>query len=469
MERFGAQGVTFIVSIVLARILDPKVYGVVALVTVFTSILQVFIDSGFGSSLIQKKDADDLDFSSVFYFNIVICLFLYLVVFFCAPLIAKFYNMPDLTPIVRVVSLILIISGVKNVQQAYVSRNFLFKKFFFATLGGTIGAAVVGIVMAVLGFGVWALVAQMLFNMTVDTIILWITVKWRPKKQFSLERLKVLFSYGWKLLVAALVDTGYNQIRHLIIGKKYTAEDLAFYNKGDRLPNLLVININSAIDSVIFPSMSAEQDNVDRVRNMTKRAIKVSSFVMWPLMIWLGVCAPTLIGLVLTDKWLPCVPFMRVFCFTYAFWPIHTANLNAIKALGRSDSFLKIEVLKKVIGFAILMSTMWFGVRIIAYGLILETFVSLVANTVPTKKLLQYGVLSQIKDIFPYIALGAFMGGVVFVIQLLPIHRVIVIITQLFLGIFIYLIGSKIFRFDSYEYIMDIIKSYVGKIRNKEE
>ena len=469
MERFGAQGVTFVVSIVLARILDPKVYGIVALVTVFTSILQVFIDSGFGSALIQKKDADDLDFSSVFYFNIVICLFLYLLVFFCAPLIAKFYNMPDLTPIVRVVSLILIISGVKNVQQAYVSRNFLFKKFFFATLGGTIGAAVVGIVMAVLGFGVWALVAQMLFNTTVDTIILWITVKWRPQKQFSLERLKALFSYGWKLLAAALVDTGYNQIRHLIIGKKYTAEDLAFYNKGDRLPNLLVININSAIDSVIFPSMSAEQDDIDRVRNMTKRAIKVSSFVMWPMMVWIGVCAPTLISLVLTDKWLPCVPFMRVFCFTYAFWPIHTANLNAIKALGRSDSFLKIEILKKVIGFAILMGTMWFGVRIIAYGLILETFVSLIANTIPTKRLLQYGVLSQIKDILPYIALSAFMGGAVFVIQLLPIHRVIIVLFQLFLGILIYLIGSKLFRFDSYEYIMDIMKSYIGKLKRKEE
>ncbi|MBR3739242.1 MAG: lipopolysaccharide biosynthesis protein, partial [Clostridia bacterium] len=237
-ERIGAQGVSFIVSIVLARILDPELYGTIALVTVFTAILNVFVDSGLGSALIQKKDADDLDFSSVFYFNVTACCALYLLIFLAAPLIAAFYKDSTMTPIVRVLSLMLVISGVKNILQAYVSRTMQFKRFFFATLGGTIGAAVIGIYMAYRGYGVWALVAQQIFNAAVDTLILWITVKWRPKKMFSWERLKGLLAYGWKLLVSALLDTVYNELRQLIIGKKYTSADLAFYNRGRQFPHL---------------------------------------------------------------------------------------------------------------------------------------------------------------------------------------------------------------------------------------
>ena len=207
LERCGAQSITFIVSIVLARILEPEVFGLIALVTVFTTVMQVFIDSGLGNALIQKKHADDLDFSTVFYFNMVVCIFLYLIMFFFAPLIAHFYGMQDLVPIIRVLSLILIVSGVKNVQQAYVSRQLIFKKFFIATLGGTVCAAIVGLWMAYTGWGVWALVGQMLTNQIVGTIVLWGMVDWRPHLVFSIERLKKLLTYGWKLLVSSLIDT----------------------------------------------------------------------------------------------------------------------------------------------------------------------------------------------------------------------------------------------------------------------
>ena len=240
MERCGAQLVTFIVSIVLARLLDPVVYGTVALVTVIITLLQVFVDSGLGNALIQKKDADDTDFSTVFYFNIGMCLVLYAGLFFLAPLIAKFYGITELTPVIRVLGLTLVISGIKNVQQAYVSRHLMFKKFFFSTLGGTICAAIVGIALAVLGYGVWALVAQYLVNLLMDTVILWFTVKWRPKLVYSWHRWKGLFSFGWKLLVAAIIETVYQDIRQLIIGKKYSSEDLAYYNKGKQFPNLIV-------------------------------------------------------------------------------------------------------------------------------------------------------------------------------------------------------------------------------------
>ena len=250
-ERCGAQLVTFVVSIVLARILSPDDYGTVALVTVFTTILQVFVDSGLGTALIQKKNADDLDFSSVFYFNFVVCLVLYAGMFLAAPLIASFYNDLTLTPIIRVISLTIVISGVKGIQQSFVSRNMLFKRFFFSTLGGTIFSAIIGIAMAYAGCGVWAIVAQQLSNTAIDTLILWLTVKWRPKKMFSWERLKTLFSFGWKLLISSLLDTVYSNIRSLVIGKMYSPSDLAYYNQGDKLPSTVITNINTSIASVL--------------------------------------------------------------------------------------------------------------------------------------------------------------------------------------------------------------------------
>ena len=468
LERCGAQGVTFVVSIVLARLLNPDLYGTIALVTVFTTIMQVFVDSGMGSALIQKKDADDLDFSSVFYFNMVMCSGLYLIMFFAAPLIAWFYDMPELTAIVRVLSLILIISGVKNVQQAYVSRNMLFKRFFFATLGGTIGAAVVGIAMAYFGFGVWALVAQMLFNAIIDTIILWITVKWRPKRMFSFLRLKGLFSYGWKLLISSLLDTVYNDIRQLIIGKIYSRADLAQYNQGEKFPQLIVTNINTSIDSVLLPTMSKAQDDKNTVRNMTRRAIKTSTYLMMPFMVGIAVCAKPLVSLMLTDKWLPCVPFLRVFCFTFAFYPIHTANLNAIKAMGRSDLFLKLEILKKIVSTITILSTMFISVEAMAYSLLVTSVLSQIINSWPNRKLLGYSYGNQIMDMLPQILLSAFMGAVVYCVQFIGLSSLITLLIQVPVGVLVYYFGSKIFHIDSFDYLLSTVKGLFGKKKKKE-
>ena len=235
--------------------------------------------------------------------------------FVAAPFIAEFYHIPHLTPVIRVLSLTLIVSGVRNIQQSYVSKNLIFKKFFFATVGATLGSAVVGVTMAYMGYGVWALVGQQLTNVSLGTIILWVTVNWRPKLIFSFQRLKGLFNYGWKLLVSALLDVSYGQLRQLIIGRIYTAKDLAFYNQGHHFPNIIVSNINSSIDSVLLPAMAAEQDDKNRVRGMTRRAISISTYIMMPMMMGLAVCAEPLVQLILTEKWLPCVPFLRLFCF----------------------------------------------------------------------------------------------------------------------------------------------------------
>ena len=463
LERFGAQGVTLIVSIVLARILDPKIYGIIALITVITTILQVFIDSGLGTALIQKKNADSLDFSTVFYFNFVMCILLYIILFFAAPFIADFYKMLELVPVIRVLGLILLISGFKNIRNAYVSRHLLFKKYFFATLGGTITAAFVGIIMAYNGLGIWALVAQNLVNQLIDTIILWITVKWRPTREFSLDRLKKLFSYASKLLLSSLLDTVWGQLRQLIIGKKYSSTDLAFYNKGNEYPNYAVIALNSSIDSVLLPVMSKEQDNPQNVKAMTRRAIKTSSFILWPMMMGFAACSRAFVSIVLTDKWLPSVPYLIIFCIVYAFYPIHTANLNAIKALGRSDLFLKLEIIKKIVSLGIILVTMWYGPLWLAIGSIVGSALSQIINTWPNRKLLGYKYHEQIMDIFPYISLSVVMAIIVYCIGNLNINNIIVLIIQVLVGILIYIGGAYFFKFESFTYCFNIIKKLLKR------
>ena len=462
-ERCGAQLVTFIVSIVLARILAPEDYGQIALITVFTTIMQVFVDSGLGTALIQKKDADDLDFSSVFYFNFVVCLVLYAIMFMAAPVIAIFYNDSSLTPIIRVISLTIVISGVKGIQQSYVSRNMLFKRFFYATLGGTVFSAFLGIGLAYSGFGVWAIVAQQLSNTAIDTLILWLTVKWRPQKMFSWERLKALLSFGWKMLASALLDTVYGNIRSLIIGKMYSSADLAYYNQGDKFPRVIANNINTSIDSVLLPTMAGVQDDASRVKSMTRRAIKTSTYIMAPLMMGLAFCAEPIVRLVLTDKWLPCVPFLRIFCITYMFYPIHTANLNAINAMGRSDLFLKLEIAKKIVGLVLLFSTIFISVKAMAYSLLISTLASMIINAWPNKELLNYSFLEQMKDILPSIFLAVGMGVVVYLIGFVPVPTLPMLLTQVICGGAIYIVGSAVFKLEPYVYVKGIVLSFIRR------
>lgn len=466
-ERCGAQGVGFIVSICLARLLEPSDYGLIATVSVFTTILNVFVDSGMASALVQKKNAGDLEFSSVFYFNIVFCLILYLGLFFSAPFIAELYKTSELVAIIRVMGLTLIISGVKNVQQAYVSKTMQFKRFFFATLGGTLFAAVLGISLAYKGYGVWALVVQSLANSTIDTLVLWFTVKWKPKKMFSITMLKDLLSFGWKMLASSLLDTVYNNIRQLIIGVVYSSQDLAFYNKGKQFPTLVINNINTSIDSVLLPAMSSEQDDEKRVKSMVRRSIKTSTYILAPMMMGMAFCSNTLIRLVLTEKWLPCTPYMIIFCITMMFYPIHTANLNAIKAMGRSDLFLKLEIAKKVVGIIALVVSTPIGVMAMAYSLLGTSVASQIINSWPNKKLLDYGYLEQLRDILPSIVLAVAMGIIVYPIAFLDLPDMVILILQGSFGVVIYLLGSIVFKFEMFAYICKLLKQSTSKFMNR--
>lgn len=457
-ERIAAQLISLIVSVVLARILLPDDYGVVALVMVFITIANVFVSSGFGNALIQKKDADNLDFSSVFYINILISIVIYIVIFVAAPWIGQFYEMPILTPALRVLGIRIPIAAINTVQQAYVSRNMLFRRFFWSTLFGTLISGVVGIAMAFNGFGVWALVTQYLVSTTVDTLVLWFTVKWRPDRAFSWKRAKDLLAFGWKLLVSGLIDTGYNQLRALIIGKMYTSSDLAYYNQGEKYPSLIVVNINSSISSVLFPAISQFQDDKEKVKQMTRRAIQVSSYVMWPLMIGLAVVAEPLISFLLTDKWLPCVPYLRIFCITYGLWPIHTSNLQALNAMGRSDLFLKLEIIKKIIGVVALLISMQFGPLAMAGSLIVTGIISTFINSAPNRKLLQYTYFEQMKDMLPALGLALIMALVIYPILWIGLNDVLTIILQIVIGMAVYVLGSKVTKQSSFVYLLDILK-----------
>lgn len=468
-ERCGAQFVAFLVSIILARLLLPEQFGLIALVTIVTSILNVFVDSGLGNALIQKKGAADLEFSTVFFTNIVFCTFLYGILYITAPYIAVFYKNEELTPVIRILGITLIISGLKNVQQAYVSKNLLFRKFFFATITGTILAAIAGIILAYKGFGVWALVAQQLVNITVDTCILWIIVPWKPKKLFSFSALKELFSYGWKLLVASLINTVYNDLRQLIIGKVYTPSDLAYYNQGGKFPRFISSNIDSSIDSVLFPVLAEKQDDITSIKAMTRRAIKISSYIMLPLLIGLAAVSKNLVIIILTEKWLACVPFFILGCFEYSLQPIISANLNAIKALGRSDIFLRLEVIKKIISTVIILLTMRFGVLAIAIGSMVYSFIAVIINSYPNYKLLNYSLFEQLKDIFPQIIVSLIMGACVYFLPITMLPIVLQLIIQVLVGVTIYYLITSLLHFESYIYLKQIIFSFIQKKKNVEE
>ena len=463
MERGGTYVMNFVVSIILARLLEPSLYGSIALVTAITAILQVFVDSGMANSLIQKKDTDDLDYSSVFYFNLVFCLVLYAGLFLAAPMIGRLYHDMSLVPVVRVLGLTIVVSGVKNVQQAYVAKTMQFRRFFFATLGGTVFSAIVGITLAFLGKGVWALVFQQLLNVTVNTAILWLTVGWRPKPVFSWQRLGRLISYGWKLLVSQLLDTAYLKLYQFIIGLRYSTADLAYYNKGDQFPNLIMENTNASLDSVLLPVLSSEQDDPVRVREMTSRAIRVSTYVLMPLMAGLAVCAEPLIRFLLTDKWLPCVPYMQIFCLYYAFWPLHTANLNAIKATGHSGIFLYQEILKKLLETAVLLVTMRYSVMAITWGLLFSGFASVLINAWPNRKLLNYGILQQLRDALPAMLLSLAMAAMIFPVTKTNLPDLVKLLIMVPAGAAVYVAGSVLFKVESFRYIRDVLLSLVHR------
>lgn len=461
LERFGVQGMSFLVSLLLARLLDPEHYGTLSMMTIFTYLAQVFIQNGFNTALIQKKNATEEDYSSVLWVTMGVTGLVYGALFICAPYIGSFYNMPDFAAPFRILALMLFPGALNSIQLAVISRRMDFKKVFYSSIAAISLSGITGITLAYMGAGVWALVAQNLVNVSVTCFVMWFTVKWRPMLICNMERVGSLFSYGWKMLVSGLLDALYSDINALVIGRKYDAGTLGFYNRGKQFPQFLIDGINGAVQSVLLPAMANEQDDKVKVKELTHNSVMLSSYVIFPIMAGLAGVAEPLVRILLTDKWLPCVPYLQIACFTFAFYPVHTSNLQAIKAMGRSDIFLKLEVIKKTYGLiALVIAVVCFDSPLaIAMNGAITTVLSFFVNAGPNKKLIGYTYTDQVRDILPYAAASVFMLVGVRLVGRLVFNDLIILVLQVISGVALYVIISITFRMRPFWILFDMIKA----------
>ena len=457
-ERILAQGTSFLISVVLARLMMPEDYGIVAIVLVFISIANVFITQGFSQSLIQKKDADEVDFSTVFYCSFGIACLLYGVMFFAAPVIADFYDNALLTPVLRVFSLRLLMTAYGSVQHAYVSRHMLFRRFFLSTLAGTLISGVVGIGMAYVGFGVWALVAQYLVNSAIDILILTITVPWRPRLLFSVDAAKKLMGFGWKVLAANLLGTVYNNLRSLLIGKYHSEADLAYYNKGKHFPDLLMSNVVVSITSVLFPALSDCSDDPARLKHYHRRSLKSTAYLVFPAMAGMFAVARPMILVFLTEKWAQSIFYAQMVCLYSTMHTITQTNLQVVTAMGRSDIVLKLEFVKKPVNLLLLLLALPYGPEALAVSLPVGSLFSMTVNMYPVQKLLGYTYGQQIRDVLPSLMMSVLMALAVYPIQYLLLPMGMILLLQIAAGCVIYVLLSVISRNETFHDFWKILK-----------
>lgn len=461
LERISTQGVTFVLQIILARLLLPEEYGLIAMINVFIALANIFVTSGFSTSLIQKKDADDLDFSTILWSSLAVSVFLYVILYFAAPFIASFYEMPQLVPVTRIYSISLIFLAYNSIQQAYVSRKMLFRKMFYSTLFGSILSGIIGIVFAYLNFGIWSLVSQYTLNIIFNIIILQCIIDWKAKLVFSWNRAKKLMKYGSNILGAAFVGQLFEELRQLLIGKYYTAADLAYFNRGRALPTLISSNIEASINQVMFPAMSDYSDKPLEIKNMVRRSIQVSSFVMYFFMTLLAVASRPIIILLLTEKWAPAVPYMQMICISSMIAIMSTANMQAIKAIGRSDIVLKLEFWKKPAFLIILFCAVQHSVYAVALTMPIYSLYAAIVNMWPNKKLLNYSIVEQFRDQMPAVLLAGVSAVVSFPLFYLDVNQYIIMILQIATCSILYFGLSYIFRVETYEYLIRSVRNYI--------
>lgn len=468
LERGGDQVIQFVIQLMLARLLLPEDYGLIALIAIFIALANVFIQTGFTTALIQAKEIDELDYASAFYFSSFLTVLLYVLLFLTAPVIAGFYGKLELVPVIRVLALSLFCGPLNSIQYAIVSRTMQFKKFFFSSLSGTLVSGVVGVYLAYAGFGVWALVGQQLSNVFIDTFVLWFTVSWRPQLVFSFQRIKKLLSFGWKMLTSTLLDTLYTNSYGLVIGKVISPTMLGYYNRANQFPSIIVNNVNNSLSTVLFPVMSASQENKPHIRSMMKRSLEVSSLIIFPLMTGLIICSEELVLALLTDKWLASVPLIRLISLAYAFYPLHITNIVAITSLGKSDLILKLEVIKRVLSLVCLFISIPFGIYVIVAFEPVISIVTFVLNARPNKKLLDYGVKEQLRTISPYLLLSIIMGIVIYPLGYLPLGSLATLILQATTGAAFYFGASLMIKTSSIHYLIAAVKELLGRRKQAE-
>ncbi len=462
MERFGVQGIQFVLQVILARILTPQDYGVLSMMIIFVLLANIFIQNGFNTALVQGLDITEEDFSSVFWLSIGLTIIMYFMFFLAAPWIASFYKMPEIVAPFRVLSFMIIPGAWNSVQLAKVGRELDFKKVFTSNICAIAVSGGVGIVCAYRGMGVWALVIQNLLNVMIACIVMFFSVHWRPLFVCNIEKIKKLMSYGWKILIANLIDSLYQDLSSLIIGKKYSASMLGYYNRGKQFPQLINNSVNGAIQSVMLPAMAVKQENINNVKDTMRKSIRISAFILFPVMAGLIGVAEPLVELILTSKWFPCIPYLRLFCVSLVVYPIHSCNLQAFNAIGKSDVYLKVEMIKKAIGIVLLIfSVLAFDSMVaIALSVVITSYVSFIINAFPNKKIFDYSYCEQLADILPSMILAVVMCILVFCLgQVMENVKLIILLgSQILSGSVIYAVFAYLLKIKAMMDLGNILK-----------
>lgn len=462
-QKFSNKFVSLAVSILLARLLDPDDFGLVALTSIFLTLATVFSDSGLGVSLVQKKDVDHLDNNTVFFFGLFVSAIIYVILFFCAPLIAGLYNKQQLVPIVRILGINLLFSSISSVQCSLVSRKLEFKKFFYVSLIATILSGAIGVFMAFSGYGVWALIGQSLTSSVVNVVVLNRMVKWLPKFEFSFDRLKQLYKFGLNYMGASLIGTLFGELKGFLVGLKYSPADLAYYNRGSSIPSFVNGTVSGTISGVLFPTISRVQDDKSAVKTSIRRSMMSTTFLMAPLMFLMIGAAESIILLLYSFKWAAAIPFMQVIAVEYLLTIMGSANLQALNAIGRSDLVFRLEFVKKPVYLAILLYTMTISPLAIAIGNTLYCLYGASINALPNKKLIGYSYREQLSDILPSMGLGLISGVIVFLIGKIHLPVIALLVVQVSVGMAVYLSIAALLKMESYIYLRNTLLDYFKK------
>lgn len=458
IERFSVQFIQLIIQILIARILTPDDFGIIGMLAIFLGVSQSFIDSGFSNALIRKVDRTEVDNSTVFYFNIIVGIVFYAILYFTAPLIAKFYNTPILTPITRVISIGVLFNSLSIVQRAILTSKVDFKTQAKASLIAVIISGTVGLYMAHTGYGVWALVWQAVINYGVNTVILWILTKWHPILTFSWESFKDMFGFGSKLLLSGLLDTVFREIYTIVIGKVYSSADLGNYTNANRFAQFPSANLTGIMQRATYPLLCDFQNDDDRLGYVYRKYLRLSAYIIFPLMIGLAAIAHPLIIALLTEKWVGAIVILQILCIALMWYPIHAINLNLLQVKGRSDLFLRLEIIKKIILVIILFITIPMGIVWMCIGQIISSMLALAVNTHYTGKLINLGFINQMKDLIPAILYSFSMGVIVYASTLLETTNITKVIVGILVGVTYYILISILTKSAEFNDLLSLLK-----------
>lgn len=443
----------------MARILTPEDYGLVGMLAIFIAVSQSLIDSGFSQALIRKQDRSEIDNSTVFYFNIGVGAILYLILFFSAPLIASFYNESQLVPITRIIGLSLVFNSLVVVQRALLTINLDFKTQAKASFVGVIISGAIGITMAYTGFGVWAIVWQQISNLAVVTVLLWILSRWKPIWAYSWKSFQELFSFGSKLLASGLLDTIFRNLYLIVIGKFFKASDLGYYTRAHQFTDFASSNITGIFQRVTYPVLCTIQDDDVRLSDVYRRLLRTSAFIIFPLMTGMAAVAKPMVISFLTEKWLFSAVLIQILCFSQMWYPVHAINLNLLQVKGRSDLFLKLEIIKKTLTVIVLCITLPMGLIPLCIGTIFSSIIALIINTHYTGKLIHLGFLKQMKDLLPTLILSLATGVVVYLtVTYINMDSWVALSVGVIEGIVLYTGMAKILRFNEFTELITIIR-----------